>query len=270
MAGPQRRTRIMNDKERLITAYHEGGHALAAAAMRNTDPVTKVTILPRGRALGYTMVMPTEDRYSTTRNELLDQLAYAMGGRVAEELVFHDPTTGAANDIEKATTLARRMVTQYGMSERVGALKLGQSSGEVFLGRDMGHQRDYSEDVAGLVDGEVRTLIEAAHDEAWEILVEHRAVLDSLVLALLDRETLNQKELAEIFDVVVKRPPRPVWLSSEHRAVSDIPPVRTPSESASGEPRLLPQDEAAAAGEHAPANVLRDGHAPGGDGDRRG
>ena len=270
VAGPQKRTRMMNEKEKKITAYHEGGHALVASALRYTDPVTKVTILPRGRALGYTMVMPTEDRYSTTRNELLDQLAYAMGGRVAEELVFHDPTTGAANDIEKATTLARRMVTQYGMSERVGALKLGQSSGEVFLGRDMGHQRDYSEDVAGVVDEEVRAFIEAAHDEAWEILVEHRAVLDTLVLALLEKETLNQHELAEVFAGVVKRPARPVWLSSEHRAVSDIPPVRTPTEQESGAPRLLPQDEAAAAGEHAPANALRDGHAPGGEGDRRG
>ena len=159
----------MNDQEKKITAYHEGGHALVAAAMRHTDPVTKVTILPRGRALGYTMVMPLEDKYSTTRNELLDQLAYAMGGRVAEELVFHDPTTGASNDIEKATATARKMVTQFGMSERVGAIKLGSGSGEVFLGRDMGHERDYSEGVASMVDDEVRKLIEAAHDEAWEV-----------------------------------------------------------------------------------------------------
>jgi cell division protease FtsH len=267
IAGPQKRTRVMNDKEKKITAYHEGGHALVAAALRYTDPVTKVTILPRGRALGYTMVMPTEDKYSTTRNELLDQLAYAMGGRVAEELVFHDPTTGAANDIEKATGLARKMVTQYGMSQRVGALKLGQSSGEVFLGRDVGHQRDYSEDVAGLVDDEVRKLIEAAHDEAWEILVEHRAVLDELVLALLERETLNQNELAEVFTGVVKRPPRPVWLSSVHRAVSDVPPVRTAAERAAGE-SMLPQDQAAAAGEPIPAQTLHRRRGPGADGDR--
>ncbi|HLS74685.1 MAG TPA: ATP-dependent zinc metalloprotease FtsH, partial [Actinomycetaceae bacterium] len=168
IAGPQKRTRVMNEKEKKITAYHEGGHALTAAALRYTDPVTKVTILPRGRALGYTMVMPSEDKYSTTRNELLDQLVYAMGGRVAEEIVFHDPTTGASNDIEKATALARKMVTQYGMSERVGAIKLGSDNGEPFLGRDMGHQRDYSEDIARIVDEEVRALIDAAHDEAWE------------------------------------------------------------------------------------------------------
>src|SRR6478735_5456993 len=178
VAGPQKRTRVMNVKEQKITAYHEGGHALVAAAMRYTDPVTKVTILPRGRALGYTMVMPTEDKYSTTRNELLDQLAYAMGGRVAEELVFHDPTTGASNDIEKATAIAKKMVTEYGMSERVGAIKLGTGSGEPFLGRDMGHQRDYSESVAGTVDHEVRKLVESAHDEAWEVLVQYRDVLD--------------------------------------------------------------------------------------------
>ncbi|MEE6273594.1 ATP-dependent zinc metalloprotease FtsH [Georgenia sp. MJ206] len=251
IAGPQKRTRVMNEKEKKITAYHEGGHALAATALRYTDPVTKVTILPRGRALGYTMVMPTEDRYSTTRNELLDQLAYAMGGRVAEELVFHDPTTGAANDIEKATGLARKMVTQYGMSARVGALKLGQESGEVFLGRDMGHQRDYSEDIARIVDEEVRALVDAAHDEAWEILIEHRDVLDALVLELLDKETLNENELREIFAPVTKRPARPVWLSSDARRVSQRPPVRTPAEVAAGAPDMLPQDEAAAAGEPA-------------------
>ena len=232
VAGPQKRTRIMNEKEKKITAYHEGGHALVAAALRHTDPVTKVTILPRGRALGYTMVMPSDDKYSTTRNEMLDQLAYALGGRVAEELVFHDPTSGASNDIEKATAIARRMVTQYGMSERVGAIKLGQSQGEVFLGRDYGHQRDYSEEVASVVDEEVRRLIEAAHDEAWEALVENRHVLDELVVALFEKETLNAAELSEVFANVIKRPERPVWLSSDRRAVSDIPPVPTPAERA--------------------------------------
>ncbi len=234
VAGPQKRTRIMNDREKKITAYHEGGHALVAASMRHTDPVTKVTILPRGRALGYTMVMPTDDKYSTTRNEMLDQLSYALGGRVAEELVFHDPTTGASNDIEKATAIARRMVTEYGMSEKVGAIKLGQSQGEVFLGRDYGHQRDYSEGVAGLVDDEVRRFIEDAHDEAYAALVENRGVLDALVLALLDKETLNKDELAVMFAEVVKRPERPVWLSSNSRSVSDIPPVEMPSEKQDG------------------------------------
>ncbi|MBU9944612.1 MAG: ATP-dependent zinc metalloprotease FtsH [Dermatophilaceae bacterium] len=232
IAGPQKRTRIMSAKERKITAYHEGGHALVAAAMNHTSPVTKVTILPRGRALGYTMVMPTDDKYSTTRNEILDQLAYALGGRVAEEIIFHDPTTGAANDIEKATGMARKMVTEYGMSERVGAIKLGQSQGEVFLGRDMGHQRDYSEQVAAVVDEEVRRLVDDAHDEAWHAVNDNRDILDRLVLDLLDKETLNAAELAEIFKDVRKRPVRDLWLSSEHRTLSDRPPVLTPAEQA--------------------------------------
>ncbi|WP_159810567.1 ATP-dependent zinc metalloprotease FtsH [Cellulomonas citrea] len=253
VAGPQKRTRVMNIKEQKITAYHEGGHALVAAALRYTDPVTKVTILPRGRALGYTMVMPTEDKYSTTRNELLDQLAYSMGGRVAEELVFHDPTTGASNDIEKATETARRMVTQFGMSATLGAVRLGQESSEMFLGRDVGHQRDYSEEIAGRIDAEVRALMEHAHDEAWEVLVEYRDVLDALVLELLEKETLNAEQLATIFEPVTKRPPRQVWLSSEERAVSDRPPVQTPGEIAklNGE-TVVAQDEAAAAHEEHP------------------
>ena len=229
VAGPQKRTRVMSDKDKKMTAYHEGGHALVAAALRNTDPVTKVTILPRGRALGYTMVMPLEDKYSVTRNELLDQLAYAMGGRVAEELVFHDPTSGASNDIEKATATARKMVTQFGMSATLGAVKLGQESSEVFLGRDVGHQRDYSEEVAATIDVEVRALVETAHDEAWEVLTENRDVLDRLVLELLEKESLNAEELAGIFADVRKRPERDVWLSGEERAIG-AGPVLTAAE----------------------------------------
>ncbi|MCB0916329.1 MAG: ATP-dependent zinc metalloprotease FtsH, partial [Actinobacteria bacterium] len=229
MAGPQRRTRVMKDKEKLITAYHEGGHALAAAAMRHTDPVTKVTILPRGRALGYTMVLPLEDKYSVTRNELLDQLAYAMGGRVAEEIVFHDPTTGASNDIEKATGIARKMVTEYGMSSDIGAVKLGASSGEVFLGRDMGHQRDYSEEIAAAIDEEVRNLIEAAHQDAYEILFDNRDILDNLVTALLEKETLNKDEVAVIFADIRRRPARPAWTGSARRQPSMVGPVAIPA-----------------------------------------
>jgi len=225
IAGPQKRSRIMSDHEKKVTAYHEGGHALVAFALPNTDPVHKVTILPRGRALGYTMVLPDEDRYSTTRNEMLDQLAYSLGGRAAEEMVFHDPTTGASNDIEKATSLARAMVTQYGMSERLGAIKLGTSDAEPFMGRDYGHQRDYSEDVAAVIDEEVRTLIERAHQEAWTILNEYRDVLDSLVVALLDRETLDKEEIAEVFASVNKRAARPAWTGSTDRIPSNRPAI---------------------------------------------
>jgi cell division protease FtsH len=230
VAGPQKRTRLMNEKEKKITAYHEAGHALVAHALPNTDPVHKITILPRGRALGYTMVLPDEDKYSTTRNEMLDQLAYALGGRAAEELVFHDPTTGAANDIEKATALARSMVTQFGMTERLGAIRFGQQNGEVFLGRDMGHIRDYSEEVAAIVDEEVKKLIETAHDEAWEVLVENRDVLDQMVLELLEKETLDKEEISRIFGPVVPRPNRPAWTGSVRRRPSDRPPVMTPGE----------------------------------------
>ncbi len=230
VAGPQKSSRLMNEKEKKITAYHEGGHALVAAALPNTDPVHKITILSRGRALGYTMVLPEEDKYSTTRAEMLDQLAYMMGGRAAEELIFHDPTTGAANDIEKATGLARAMVTQYGMTERLGAIKLGQEQGEVFLGRDMGHQRDYSEEIAAIVDAEIKKLIETAHNEAFAILVDNRDVLDALVLELLEKETLNKAEVAAIFTDLRRRPGRPAWTGSDTRIPSNRPPVLTKKE----------------------------------------
>jgi cell division protease FtsH len=197
--------------------------------MRNTDPVTKVTILPRGRALGYTMVLPLEDKYSVTRNELLDQLAYAMGGRVAEEIVFHDPTTGASNDIEKATAIARKMVTEYGMSAKVGSVKLGLTAGEPFLGRDMGASRDYSDTIAETIDEEVRALIDHAHDEAWQVLNTNRDTLDRLATELLEKETLDHTQLAKIFEDVTKLPERPQWLSSDARPTSNRPPVKVPS-----------------------------------------
>jgi cell division protease FtsH len=232
IAGPQKHSRLMSEKEKKITAYHEGGHALVAAALPGSDPVHKITILPRGRALGYTMVLPDEDKYSTTRSEMLDKLAYMMGGRAAEELVFHDPTTGAANDIDKATNLARAMVTQYGMTERLGAIKLGESNGEPFLGRDIGHTRNYSEEIAAIVDAEVKTLISTAHQEAFDILVDNRAVLDDLVVALLERETLDKSEVAGIFAALRRRERRPAWTGSPRRQPSSVPPVVTPKEKA--------------------------------------
>jgi len=248
VAGPQKRTRLMNEHEKKITAYHEGGHALVAAALPNSDPVRKITIMPRGRALGYTMVLPEEDKYSKTRNEMLDQLAYMMGGRAAEELVFHDPTTGAANDIDKATSLARAMVTQYGMTERLGSIKFGQEQGEVFLGRDMGHQRNYSEQVAAIVDEEVRSFVETAHSEAFEILVDNRHILDDLVRALLERETLDQSEIAAIFTELRRRPNRPAWTGSPDRRPGN-PPVLTKNEEAA----LLREQSGATASQAVPA-----------------
>ena len=225
MAGPQKVSRLMTEEERRITAYHEGGHALVAHALPHTDPVHKVTIMPRGRALGYTMVLPDEDRYAVTRNQMLDQLAYTMGGRAAEELIFHDPTTGASNDIEKATNLARAMVTQYGMTQRLGAIKLGISDSQPFLGRDYGHQRDYSENVAAIVDSEIREMIENAHQEAFDILVANRETLDRMVEELLESETLNKEEIERIFKKVKKVKPRAAWTGSQQRVPSNLPPV---------------------------------------------
>jgi len=230
IAGPQRRTRLMSEQEKLMTAYHEGGHALVAAAMPGTDPVHKVTILPRGRALGYTMVLPDEDKYSQTRSEMLDKLAYMLGGMAAEALIFHDVTSGAGNDIEKATNLARAMVTQYGMSDRLGAMKLGDSNSEPFLGRDMGHQKNYSEEVAAVVDEEIKKLLGDAHQEAYDVLEENRDVLDALVLELIDKETLDKEEVARIFEPLQRRPRRPAWTGSDQRIPSSIPPVEVPEE----------------------------------------
>jgi cell division protease FtsH len=159
---------------------------------------------------------------------LLDQLAYSLGGRAAEELIFHDPSTGASNDIEKATALARAMVTQYGMTEAIGAIKLGSDSSAPFMGRDYGHQRDYSENVAALVDGEIRSLIENAHQEAFDILVANRSILDAMVLELLERETLNKEEIEVIFAKVSSWPRRPAWTGSVHRIPSSQPPVDIP------------------------------------------
>ncbi|MFI0485995.1 ATP-dependent zinc metalloprotease FtsH [Actinomadura sp. 9N215] len=238
MAGPERKTRVMSEKEKKIIAYHEGGHALVAHALPNSDPVHKVTILPRGRALGYTMTLPMEDKFLTTRSEMNDQLAMLLGGRTAEELVFHEPTTGAANDIEKASSIARNMVTEYGMSERLGARKFGTGQGEVFLGRDMGHERDYSEDIASAIDDEVRRYIEAAHDTAWEILVEYRDVLDELVVNLMEKETLSKEMVLRIFEPIQKRPHQNSYTGYGKRLPSDRPPIMTPKELA----LLGPQD----------------------------
>ncbi len=232
MAGPERKSRVMSDEEKKIIAYHEGGHALVAHALPNSDPVHKITILSRGRALGYTMTLPMEDKFLATRSEMMSQLAMLLGGRTAEELVFHEPTTGAANDIEKATSIARRMVTEYGMSEQLGARKFGAGGNEVFLGREMGHERDYSEKIASAIDEEVRRLIEAAHDQAWEVLVQYRDVLDNLVLALMEKETLSRQQVLEIFAPVVPREHRPSYSGYGKRLPSDRPPVITPKEKA--------------------------------------
>jgi cell division protease FtsH len=242
MAGPERKSVLLSEAERKLIAYHEGGHALVGHAMPHADPVHKVTIIPRGRALGYTQALPTEDKFLVTRAEMQDQLAMLLGGRTAEELIFHEPTSGAANDIEKATEIARNMVTEFGMSERLGARKFGSGAGEPFLGREMGHSRDYSEEIASAIDEEIRRLIESAHDEAWEVLVEYRDVLDALVLRLLDKETVARKEVLEIFATVQKRPTRGSYVGYGKRLPSDRPPVLSPKELALAASSSLAQD----------------------------
>ncbi|HYK26632.1 MAG TPA: ATP-dependent zinc metalloprotease FtsH [Streptosporangiaceae bacterium] len=229
-AGPKRKSVLLSEKERKIIAYHEGGHALVGHALPNADPVHKITIIPRGRALGYTAAAPAEDKFLVSRVEMMDQLAMLLGGRTSEELVFHEPTTGAANDIEKASSIARAMVVEYGMSERLGARKFGTGDGEPFLGREMSHARDYSEEIASAIDDEVRRLIESAHDEAWDILVQYRDVLDTLVLQLMEHETLSREQVLEIFAPVHKRPSRGSYTGYGKRLPSDRPPVLTPKE----------------------------------------
>ncbi len=208
IAGPERKSRIISDDEKRVIAYHEGGHALVGHALPHADPIHKVSIIARGQALGWTLALPTSDKYLTTRSALNDQLAMLLGGRTAEELIFQDPTTGAQNDIEKATAIARAMVTEYGMSDEIGPQQLGQKNSEVFLGRELGHQANYSDHVAAKIDAEVRRLINEAHDEAREILLTHRKTLDRLADALIEKETLDTPEVMEIFRDIVKRPVR--------------------------------------------------------------
>jgi cell division protease FtsH len=238
IGGPARKSRIISEKEKKITAYHEGGHALAAWAMPDLEPVYKLTILPRGRTGGHALVVPEDDKQLMTRSEMIARLVFALGGRSAEELVFHEPTTGASGDIDQATKIAKAMVTEYGMSAKLGAVKYGQDHGDPFLGRSMGHAVDYSLEVAHEIDEEVRALIEAAHTEAWDVLNTYRDVLDNLVMELLEKETLQRKDLERIFSQVEKRPRITAFNEFGGRTPSDKPPIKTPAELAKerGEP----------------------------------
>ena len=238
VGGPRRKSRIISEQEKKIVAYHEGGHTLAAWAMPDLDPIYKVTILARGRTGGHALAVPEQDKDLMTRSEMIARLVMAMGGRAAEELVFHEPTTGASSDIDQATKIARAMVTEYGMSAKLGAVRYGQEQGDPFLGRSMGAQSDYSSEVAAEIDDEVRRLIEAAHTEAWAILNEYRDTLDELATQLLERETLTRKDLEVIFSNVEKRPRITTFNEFGDRTPSDKPPVKTPGELAieRGEP----------------------------------
>jgi cell division protease FtsH len=247
IGGPRRKGRVISELEKKITAYHEGGHTLAAWAMPDIDPIYKVTILARGRTGGHAVSVPEDDKGLMTRSEMISRLVFAMGGRAAEELVFREPTTGAVSDIEQATKIARAMVTEHGMSSKLGAVRYGTEHGDPFLGRTMGTQPDYSHDVARDIDEEIRKLIEAAHTEAWEILTEYRDVLDTLAGELLEKETLHRAELEAIFTDVKKRPRLTMFDDFGGRVPSDKPPIKTPGELAieRGEPWPKPVPEPA-------------------------
>jgi cell division protease FtsH len=244
MAGPERKSRIISDAEKAIIAYHEGGHALVQRILPKCDPVTKVTIISRGMALGYTMALPEEDRYLQSKSEFEDKIAGLLGGNAAEKLVFGDTTTGASNDIEKATNLARRMVTEYGMSEKLGPLALGKREEMVFLGREIGEQRNYSDEVAKQIDDEVRTIIDRGYARAMEVLSRYRERLDTLAQRLVAEETLDHAEFEKIFaDVPDPRKeqggptPRPITnLDPGHRGIPAEGPVPSPAPSPSPSP----------------------------------
>ena len=204
LAGPEKKSRLMSNEEKLIIAYHETGHALVGWALPNADPIHKVTIIPRGRALGYTQALPEKEKYLSSKAELKDRLAMLMGGRVAEELIFKDPTTGASNDIEKATDIARRMVMEFGMSEKLGPMLFGKGSNEVFLGRDYGRQQDYSDEVASSIDSEVKIFLNDAHNIAGKILKKFNKQMDAMVKVLLEKETINREEVSRIFKSIKK------------------------------------------------------------------
>jgi cell division protease FtsH len=198
VAGPERKSKVISDKEKKLTAYHEAGHALIGMLLTHTDPVHKVSIIPRGRAGGYTLMLPKEDRYYATRSELLDQLKTLLGGRVAEAVVLGEISTGAQNDLERATELVRKMITEFGMSEVLGPITFGRRQDQVFLGRDIARDRNYSEEVAYAIDKEVRRLIEEAYGKTEEMLKNNLDKLHIVATALLERETLEREELEQL------------------------------------------------------------------------
>ena len=243
VAGPERRTRLISDKEKEIIAYHEAGHALVAHELPNADPVHKISIIPRGQALGYTLTLPTEDKYLVTKGELVDELAMLLGGRVAEEMVFGELTTGDQNDIEKATKLARKMVCEFGMSERLGPLTLGQKQGEVFLGRDLYTHQDYSDQIAYEIDQEVRRLVDEAYERAEDILTRNRERLDAIARALIERETLEKEELLALLEGREGEPAGEADGESRQPGKPALPETATRPASPPFKGRPLPQPE---------------------------
>ena len=242
IAGPERKSRIISEKEKEMVAYHEVGHAIVAELLPNNDPVHKVSILPRGMALGYTMQLPTQDKYLTTRNELLDKVASLLGGRASEQMVFNEISTGAANDLERATEIVRAMVCEYGMSDKIGPLTLGKRHGNPFLGRDLMEDRNYSEEMAMSIDKEIRSTMEQAYDRARAILTENRGKMDSIVKVLLEKETLEREEFEALMEGATLAP------APDSTAASSVPttesveakPADTAAPKREKKPRLEP------------------------------
>jgi cell division protease FtsH len=240
IAGPEKKTRVMSEKERKITAFHEMGHAIVAHFLENTDPVHKISVISRGQALGYTISLPTEDKFLTTRAELNDTTAMTLGGRAAEEIVFGEVTTGASNDLEKVTATAKQMVMRFGMSEKLGPRVFGHDHGQPFLGREFSAEPDYSDDVAREIDDEIRRIVEEAHQVARDILLAHRAELDQTSDILMRRETIEREQFIALLDgkseLDVFGPEEPVHPPSEPPA-AEPEPKRKPAEG----PRPLPR-----------------------------
>ena len=230
IAGPEKKARLLSEKERRITAYHEMGHALVGHFLENTNPIHKITIVSRGQALGLTISLPTEDRYMQTKQALMEEIAMTLGGRAAEELVFNEVTTGAANDLEKITNTAKQMVMRFGMSEKLGPRVLGRNHDQPFLGREMGGEPDYSEEVAREIDDEIRRVIEEAHDSATRVLREHMDELHSLSLLLIEHETIDKDQFERLLageDVASVFP-------------EETPPVAPPAPEQEKKPTLRP------------------------------
>jgi cell division protease FtsH len=223
IAGPEKKTRLLSEHERKVTAYHEMGHALVGHYLPNTDEVHKISIVSRGAALGYTISLPTEDKFLTTKSALMDQMAMTLGGRAAEELVFHEVTTGAANDIEKVTATAKHMVMRYGMSEKLGPRLLGRNHDMPFLGRDMGSEPDYSEEIAREIDDEIRRAIEEAHERARRVLTQHMEDLHKLSELLIERETIDKDQFERL---LAGEAPEAVFREPEAPAPAEEPERR--------------------------------------------
>jgi cell division protease FtsH len=254
IAGPEKKTRVMSEKERRVTAYHETGHAVVAHFLENTDPVHKISVISRGQALGYTISLPTEDKFLTTRAELNDTMAMTLGGRAAEEIVFGEVTTGASNDLEKVTATAKQMVMRYGMSEKLGPRVFGHEHSQPFLGREFSSEPDYSDDVAREIDGEIRRVVEEAHQAARSLLADHRDQLDHVSEILLKRETIEREEFIQLLDgkseeevfgveePVVPAPPAPA-LEPERRPEPERKPRPLPRPGLAGGTAEMRADE---------------------------